>query len=48
MREFKDSRRFSSEDILNFAELTGDFNPLHFEGEDSKKGPFGRPVVHRI
>ena len=31
-------RRISSDDVSNFARLTGDTNPIHFEGEE--------PIVH--
>ncbi len=31
-------RLISSDDVLNFARLTGDMNPVHFEGEV--------PIVH--
>lgn len=34
------------EDILKFAELTGDYNPLHLNEEYARKTYFRKPVVH--
>ena len=36
----------TQEDVLAFAELTGDFNPLHVDTEFARKTSFGKPVVH--
>ncbi|MFX0102832.1 MAG: MaoC family dehydratase, partial [Candidatus Hodarchaeota archaeon] len=43
-REFK--RRFIKEDTEFMAELIGDHNPFHFEGEFIKKTRFKEPIVH--
>lgn len=41
-------RRFSQQDVENFAELTGDTNPIHLDHEYAEKSIFGRRVVHGI
>lgn len=33
-------------DIVNFAGISGDFNPLHVNEEHAKKGIFGERVAH--
>ena len=42
------SRRFSSEDQTAFAELSGDYNPLHVNALVARRLLFGAPVVHGI
>lgn len=39
-------RRVRSEDVHDFADLTGDHTPLH--GSDAESSPFGRPVAHGL
>jgi acyl dehydratase len=41
-------RGVSEQDILTFAELTGDNNRIHTDAEFSKSGPFGRQVAHGL
>lgn len=41
-------RTVTQTDIVNFACLTGDFNPLHVDHEFAKDTPFGRPVAHGL
>jgi acyl dehydratase len=38
-------RRTRPEDILAFAEMTGDRNPLHFDADVASRSPFGRIIV---
>lgn len=38
--------RATGDDGLNFAVLTGDFNPIHWIGLAGKLSPFGRKVLH--
>ncbi len=39
---------FSEEDQINFAKLSGDYNPLHLDPILSRRLIFGRPAVHGI
>ena len=39
---------FTEKDVLSFAELSTDNNPLHIDEEAAKNGIFGRRVVHGI
>lgn len=39
------SRRTSSEDIRRFSEMSGDFNPLHYDAELAESSVFGRIIV---
>ena len=34
------------EDAMNYATITGDCNPIHFDTEVAQRTPFKRPVVH--
>jgi 3-hydroxybutyryl-CoA dehydratase len=42
------ARTVTETDVVLFAGLSGDFNPLHTNQEVSKNGPFGRPVAHGL
>ncbi len=33
-------------DIVNFAGLTGDYNPLHVDHEHCRATPYGKPIAH--
>lgn len=37
---------FRQDDVLAYAGLTGDMNPLHIDARAASRGRFGRPVVH--
>lgn len=39
-------KKFTQEDILKYAEPTGDYNPLHVDCEYAKKSRFGKNIVH--
>jgi 3-hydroxybutyryl-CoA dehydratase len=41
-----DSRRIALEDVVQFADLTGDRDRLHVDPEFAARGPFGKPVAH--
>jgi 3-hydroxybutyryl-CoA dehydratase len=41
-------RTVTEADVVNFAGLSGDFNPLHVDHEKSKRGPFRKPVAHGL
>ena len=38
----------SEEDILKFAELSGDYNPVHFDNNFASHTLFGRKIAHGI
>ncbi len=38
--------RFSEDDLLAFADASGDWNPLHIDADFARGTPFGRCVVH--
>jgi 3-hydroxybutyryl-CoA dehydratase len=47
--EWETPRRTVTEtDVILFAGLSGDFNPLHIDHSSSGSGPFGRPVAHGL
>ena len=39
-------RTITEADIVNFAGLSGDFNPIHIDHEFAKRTPFRRPIAH--
>lgn len=39
-------RIFDKDEVLAFAQLTGDYNPVHFDDEYAKNTIFKRPIVH--
>lgn len=40
------SRRISAEDIRRFAEVSGDFAPIHVDEAFARKTRYGRPIAH--
>ncbi len=38
----------SREDVARFAEVTGDFNPLHFDADFAATTVFGAPIAHGV
>jgi 3-hydroxybutyryl-CoA dehydratase len=47
--EWESPRRTITEsDVVLFAGLSGDFNPLHVDQSSAKNNPFGRPVAHGL
>lgn len=40
------SRIYTGEDVLEFAELSNDFNPLHLDEAFAKNGIFKKRIVH--
>lgn len=42
------ARTVTETDIVNFAGLTGDYNPLHVDHKFARTTPFGRPIAHGL
>ena len=42
------ARTVTEADVVLFAGLTGDFNPLHVDHEYARDTPFGRPIAHGL
>ena len=38
--------RFSQADVIDFARVTGDNNPLHLDAAFAAQTPFKRPIIH--
>ena len=38
--------RFSQADVIDFARVTGDNNPLHLDADFAAGTPFKRPIIH--
>ncbi len=43
-----EGRTVSDQDIVTFAELTGDNNRIHLDEKFSQAGPFGRRIAHGL
>jgi acyl dehydratase len=41
-------RTITETDIVNFAGLSGDFNPIHTDHEFARQTPFRRPIAHGL
>jgi acyl dehydratase len=41
-------RTVTEADIVNFAGLSGDFNPIHLDHEFARATPFQRPIAHGL
>ncbi|PHR90520.1 MAG: dehydratase [Blastopirellula sp.] len=42
------TRTITKSDVSRFAELTGDFDPLHMDHHFAAETPFGRPIAHGL
>jgi 3-hydroxybutyryl-CoA dehydratase len=40
------TKTISNDDVMRFAEITGDFNPVHVDEAAAANSPFGGRVVH--
>jgi acyl dehydratase len=48
-QEWESSGRTITEaDVVNFAGVSGDFNPIHMDHEFAKTTPFRRPIAHGL
>lgn len=43
---FESEKLFTREDVLDFARLTGDHNPIHTDEEYGRRSVHGRNIVH--
>src|SRR5262249_12290995 len=41
-------RTVTEADVINFAGLSGDLNPIHIDHEYARTTPFGRPIAHGL
>jgi acyl dehydratase len=41
-------RTLTEADIVNYAGLSGDFNPIHMDHEHARGTPFGKPMAHGL
>lgn len=39
---------FTQDDVIKFAEVSGDNNPLHLDQEYAAKTQFGKPIIHGV
>lgn len=42
------ARTVTETDLVNFAGISGDFNPIHMDHEFARNGPFRKPIAHGI
>ncbi len=42
------ARTITETDVVNFAGMTGDYDPLHVDYEFASQTPFGRPIAHGL
>ncbi|MEX2187046.1 MAG: MaoC/PaaZ C-terminal domain-containing protein [Pirellulales bacterium] len=42
------ARTMTETDIVNFAGMTGDYNPLHTDREFAANTPWGKPIAHGL
>ncbi|HSZ24408.1 MAG TPA: MaoC family dehydratase [Cytophagaceae bacterium] len=47
-QSYTENFSLSQEQVKAFAEVTGDFNPLHIDAEYASKTVFKKPIVHGI
>lgn len=42
------ARTITEADIVNFAGISGDFNPIHMDHEYARNTPYGKPIAHGL
>lgn len=43
---YENKRKVTEEDVIAFAKVSGDFNPIHIDEEYAKKSRFERRIAH--
>ena len=43
--EFAFTKKITRDDVMDFARIMGNFNPLHVDDEYGKRSKFGKPIV---
>lgn len=43
---YRHAFRFTQNDVIKFAEVSGDNNPLHLDADFAATTPFKRPIIH--
>lgn len=41
-------RTITETDVVNFAGLSGDYNPIHVDHEHARESPYRRPIAHGL
>lgn len=44
--EYRHTFSFTQEDVIKFAEVTGDNNPIHLDADYAAQTPFAEPIMH--
>lgn len=45
-KKIKQAFSFTQEQVVKFAECTGDMNPIHLDDQYAKKSIFGQKIIH--
>jgi len=45
---FRTSRIFTDDDVIRFAQISRDYNPVHFDGRFAKAKNFSGPICHGL
>jgi len=45
---FSEKVKFTQDNVNQFAEISGDHNPIHTNAEYAAGTPFGKPIIHGI
>lgn len=44
--QYEHAFRFEQRDVIDFARVTGDHNPVHLDETYAAQTPFGKPIMH--